>query len=186
MTHNCNLLLPFKNKCSIWSFFISWKKAADGWSLGGCLYISWRHARGWSAHRGSCFGCGPHGWEKGPNSRNLLRTVTFWPACLFVPSASKKLRQYAALVVLLHPPPREPRTLASHSDALRNQLPVLPGRPLTMFLTLKFPSSLFTRRTAINKISHKAQYVALVHLSERGWKIYIKLYSILVHRFPCV
>lgn len=135
---------------------------------------------------GAACGCGPHGREEWPNSRNLLRTVTFWPACLLVLSASKKLRRYDVLV-LLHPTPRESHILASCSDAGRNKLPVFPtGCPLTMFLMLKFQSSLFTRRMAINKISHKAQYVALVHLSERGCKIHIKLYSILAHGFPCV
>ena len=46
--------------------------------------------------RESYFGRGPHGWEKWPNTRSLLRTVTFWPACLLVPSASKKLSVWRA------------------------------------------------------------------------------------------
>lgn len=54
------------------------------------------------SQRESCSGCGPRGGEKWPNTRNLPRTVTYWPTCLLVPSARKKLCQ-CDVPVLYHP-----------------------------------------------------------------------------------
>lgn len=51
------------------------------------------------SQRDSCFGYGPCGGEKWPNTRNLLRTVTFWPACLLALSAHKKLSVWHASAV---------------------------------------------------------------------------------------
>lgn len=98
-----------------------------------------------------CFGYGSRGWEKWPNTRNLLRTVTFWPTCLLAPIASKKLCQCDTLVVY-HPPPKKVRILGQFKwgSYVVNHQCSQQDSSLVVLLIQKFQRSLFTWITTIN------------------------------------